>query len=311
MVETIFLTGGTGLLGRKLLPALIEKGYRLKVLVRPSSDLAGLEGSGWGLELELVLGDVRWAESFSQALEGIKMVIHLAGIVSGRREELLETNWRGTAHLVRAALAAGVERIIHLSSLGAGPEPRFPYAYSVWLAEEEVRRSGLHYIIFRPSILVGGDPFTGALIRMARNWPVLVLPESRVRFQPLWVEDMVRCILLALGSGSGPGSETKNERLWGRTIPLGGPEALTLDEIAWIILTELGLKRPILHLPRRPLRALVRALRRLGLESPYVEGHFIGRDNLAGPGAVEAAFGFVPRPLREVFRLELQRKAEF
>lgn len=291
MAETVFLTGGTGLLGRYLIPILRARGYRLRVLLRPTSDRTGLEGSGG----EFVPGDLREPAGFRAALAGARSLIHLAAIVAGSRKELLETNWRGTAALIRAAQAAGVERIVHLSSLGAKPEPRFPYAYSAWLAEQEVLNSGLQYIIFRPAILVGpGDPFTSTLWRMARSWPVMLLPKSRTRFQPLWVGDMADCIRRAL----------EGQRPWGKTIALGGPESFTLEEIARLVMSELGINKPIIRLPRRLLRSLVKALRGLGLDLPYAPGQFIGADNVAGPGAVEAACGFEPRALREVLRLQ-------
>jgi len=224
----------------------------------------------------------------------VRTVIHLAAIVEGGRKRLLQTNWRGTAGLVRTAGAAGVERIIHLSSLGAAPNPRSPYAYSAWLAEEEVRRGGLRWLIFRPSILVGpGDPFTGGLIRLARDWPLIPLPRSGAHFQPLWVGDLVGCILRALEDG----------RLWGRTVELGGPEVFTLEGMVRSIMAELGVAKPIVPLPRRPLRSLVRALRRLGLRTPYVEGHLIGLDNVTAPGTVEAVCGGKPRRLREALKL--------
>lgn len=294
MAETIFLTGGTGFLGRHLIPLLLAQGYQLRALLRPSSHRASLEGVG----CELVLGDLRQPVHFVTAMAGVRTVIHLAAIITGSRKELLATNWRGTAELIRAAQAAGVERIVHLSSLGAKPEPRFPYAYSVWLAEQEVRNSGLQYTIFRPSILVGpGDPFTAALMRMARRWPVMLLPKSRARFQPLWVGDMANCILQAL----------EGKRLWGRTIALGGPQIFTLEEIARLVMANMGMAKPIIRLPRRPLRSLVQALRRLGLDLLYAPGQLIGTDNIAGSGAVEAACGFKPKALREV--LQLQRGA--
>lgn len=285
----ILLTGGTGFLGRWLAPELATRAERgLKALVRsPLSRPAvrRLEGLGF----ELLVGDLRGleVEELAPALEGVELIIHLAAILEGSRKEIWETNYRGTERLLAAARAAGVPKIIHLSSIGAGEDPRFPYAHSAWLAERAVLESGLEFLIFRPAVLIGpGDPFTSGLLRMVLNWPLVILPQGRTRFQPLWVGDMARCLLRFLD----------RERLPNRVIELGGPLILTLDDLIETIQAGLGLSRPVVHLPRRPLRLLTRVIRRLGLRPPLVPSHLIGGDNVAGLGAVEAACGFTPRP---------------
>lgn len=268
----------------------------MKALVRPPLTrpaVRRLEGLGF----ELLVSDLRKleADKLALALEDVELIIHLAGTLEGRRRLLLETNWQGTARLLAAARAAGVKRIIHLSSIGASQNPKFPYAHSVWLAEQAVLKSGLEFVIFRPSVLVGPrDPFTAGLFHMVLNWPVVVLPHSQTRFQPLWVGDMVRCILEML----------KVRELQGEIIELGGPEIVTLKDFVHIIQTEMGLSKPVIYLPRRPLRLFIRTLRRLGLHPPLVPSHLIGRDNVVGPGALEAACGFIPRVLGAALDLQ-------
>jgi NADH dehydrogenase len=302
MATSIFLTGGTGFLGGYLAPELAtwakSKGRKLRALVRPPLERPAAQALE-RLGIELLVGDLQEIHKLASALEGVELIIHLAGILEGSRRLLLEANWQGTVRLLAAAQTAGVEKIIHLSSIGAVENPKFPYAYSIWLAEQAVLKSGLQFVIFRPSILIGpSDPFTGGLIRMVLNWPVVLLPKSRTKFQPLWIGDMVRCILGMLEA----------EELPNEIIELGGPEVVTLDELFHLLQAELGLSRPVVHLPRRPLRALVRILRRLGLDTPLVSSHLIGADNVARPRAVEAACGFVPRSLKAV--LNLQEEAE-
>ncbi len=300
MSGTILLTGGTGFLGRRLAPHLVAwaeaRGYRPKAFVRPPLARPEVQQLG-GLGFELVPGDVRYLrpQEVARATGGIDIAIHLVGVLEGSPEELLEVNYRGTARLLEAVRAAGGRRFIYLSSLGAGPNPKFPYAYSIWLGEREVRRSGLQFAIFRPSVLIGsGDPFTAGLIRMVRNWPFVLLPRSRTQFQPLWVGDLVRCILLALD----------NEGLSGKLVRLGGPEILTLEELTRLIMVQHGVSKPIIRLPRRPLRSLVRLLRQWRLSTPFVEGHLIGANNVAGYRMFEAGCGFNPTPLGELLGLQ-------
>ncbi|MFQ6090095.1 MAG: NAD-dependent epimerase/dehydratase family protein [Candidatus Bipolaricaulia bacterium] len=298
MATSILLTGGTGFLGRWLAPELASGagGARLKALVRPPLSRPAV-GRLRELGFELLLGDLRELEvdELAPVLEGVELIIHLAAILEGHRRLLLQTNWRGTTRLLAAARAAGVKRIIHLSSIGASQNPKFPYAHSVWLAEQAVLESGLEFVILRSSVLVGpGDPFTSGLIHMALNWPVVILPQSGTRFQPLWVGDMARCILQFLGRGSLPN----------RVIELGGPLILTLDGLIDMIQAELGVNRPMIHLPRRPLRLFIKILPRLGLHPPLVPSHLIGTDNVAGPGVVEAICGFAPRSLRAALDLQ-------
>ena len=279
----IMLTGVTGFVGPHLVRALCARREPVRCLVR---DLRRARRLGeWGAEL--VQGDLHDRESLEQALAGARHVIHMAKLAQGSTRTLAKTNREGTRAMVRLAERQGVERFIHLSALGAAPKPQFAYAYSEWQAEELLRHSRLNYLILRPTVIVGpGDPFSIGLIRLVRRWPVCPLPGSgRTRYQPLWVGDLVRCLLLAL-DGAGPDEQI---------VPLGGGQILTLEEMLLQIMAALQRSRPLLHLPRRPMRRAVRLLQGLGLSTPWVPGHFLGTANLAGPGSVERAFGFQPR----------------
>ena len=119
------VTGGTGFLGSHLVKALAERGDELRLLVRESSRLDAVSG----IEFETAPGDVMDQESLEGAMQGVRRVFHVAGIPSMRpsdRERVFDVNVSGTRHVLEAAERAGVERVVHTSSIAAiGPaEPR-------------------------------------------------------------------------------------------------------------------------------------------------------------------------------------------
>ena len=100
----------------------------------------------------------------------MEAVVHLVGIISEVGQNTFENvHPRGTENIVAAARAADVTRFIHMSALGTRPNAASRYHQSKWAAEEIVRRSGLAWTIFRPSIIYGpGDGFVNLFARMSR-----------------------------------------------------------------------------------------------------------------------------------------------
>jgi NADH dehydrogenase len=287
----IFLTGGTGFVGARVAYQWAAGGGRARCLVRDPARAAALGALGF----ELVRGDVRRPEGFGSALRGCEAVLHLASVLGGGAERMNEVNHLGAVRLAGAARAAGVRRFVHVSSFGARPEGRYPYASSMWNAERAVTDSGLDWIILRPTVVVGpNDPFSAGLIRMARAWPAVVLPDGgRLRVQPIWVEDLARALLMCVG-----GSD-----LSGRIVPVAGPEALSLREMARAFMRALGVDKPVVSLDRRLLKRALPLWRRLGGTPPWVAGHLLSRDHVLpawDAGVFERRFGFPPRPFSEL-----------
>jgi dihydroflavonol-4-reductase len=118
-----FVTGATGFIGSALVKQLMERGSELKVLVRPESKLGYLEG----LDVEVIQGDLRDAERLELGLKGCNQVYHVAGLYTLNDPVQLydDINVTGTANVVKAAAAAGVERLVHTSTVaavGSAPE---------------------------------------------------------------------------------------------------------------------------------------------------------------------------------------------
>ena len=237
----VFVTGGTGFVGREVVRRLRETGHSTRLLVRnPNSTGAKKTKSAYGVEFHA--GDVRQPTSLEGALEGIEAIVHLVGIISEVGESTFENvHTRGTQNMVFAAQRAGVRRFIHMSALGTRHGATSRYHQTKWAAEEAVGHSGLDYTIFRPSLIYGPeDQFVNLFARVSRFSPVLPVMGSRAaRFQPVAVEHVGRAFVGALSE----------PRSIGRIYDLCGPEPLTLPEILDQILGVLGRRRLKLVVP--------------------------------------------------------------
>lgn len=185
------VSGATGFLGGHLLIRLREKGFHVRALARPTSDIAGLVRSG----VELSEGDVADRGSLRRAMAGRQLVFHTAGRVSdwGTRREFWQANVEGTANVIAACREAGVRRLVHVSSLtvlglprsGARVDETSPvddasrdfYTLSKIAGERLVREAngggGLETVVIRPGVIWGpGDativPRLAALLRRGR-----------------------------------------------------------------------------------------------------------------------------------------------
>ncbi|MEW5830215.1 MAG: NAD(P)H-binding protein [Chloroflexota bacterium] len=243
----ILLTGGTGFIGRALVRQLVDSGYPVRTLVRPSPKTPNLPR---GVPVEVAVVSLSDARGLRAAMRDVDTVIHLAGGEGrGSRANLLETDIRGTQNLSQAAADAGIRRILYLSHLGADRASAFPVLKAKGIAEEHLRRSGVPYTIFRTSIVFGPeDNFTTRLMRLIRLNPFFfLLPgDGSVQLQPLWVEDLVATLLLALQN---PSTENK-------TYEIGGAEYFTFRQIVETLLTLSRKNRLLIPTGLPTLRAL-------------------------------------------------------
>ena len=266
----VLVTGGTGFVGRHLVERIRAEGFEPRVLARGE-------------------GSVTDASAVRRAVEGVDAVVHFVAIIVERgRQTFASVNEQGTRNVVEAMEDAGVGRLVHLSALGAGPDRRFPYLRSKWLAEEAVRASSLEWTVLRPSVLFGeGAGFFRPVVWSLRWAPVYPLPAGgRTRFQPLAIEDLTTCVVNSL-RGAQPHA----------TLDLGGPEILAFSDIVRTVMHALGKKRRMVTVPTWAARpfAFVQEWR----EAPLVTNQqldMVVLDNTCTPDSVERAYGF--RPVR-------------
>lgn len=270
------VTGATGFIGSHLVRALAARGDELRLLVRAASRLEHLQG----VEFEVVTGDVLDRDSVRRALKGADRVFHVAGSTSMRskdREWVRRLNVEGTRNVLEEALAAGVERAVHTSSIAAvGAAPPggaidesasfnvghlgIAYVNSKHEAELEAMRlysAGLPVVVVNPSFVFGPDDPTGTsmgLIRrfLLRRIPVYVDGAINV----VDVRDVAQGMLLADERGR-PG-----ERY------ILAARNFTLDRLFADLARISGVDPPALKLPGPVVLAALEAGSRLGLRLP-------------------------------------------
>jgi NADH dehydrogenase len=189
--------------------------------------------------------------SIRAALRGVDQIYHLATAgTEGRRGNLLRTDIEGTRVLAQAAASAEIERLIFLSHIGADRASAFPIQKSKGIAEEHIRKSGVPYTIIRSSVVFGPeDRFTNPLALLLRSAPGLfpIPGDGRTLIQPLWVEDLVTCMLWAL----------QNPDMVNETYEIGGGEYFTLRQMLQRIMTITRTHRMLVPLPIPMMRALM------------------------------------------------------
>lgn len=285
----VLVSGGTGFVGSHIVPALVKAGHRVRCLARRPENAGELKTPG----VEFAPGDVTRPESLESAMQGVEAVVHLVAVIRERRgASFQDINVEGTRNMARAARNAGVKRFVHLSALGANPDPKYRYTCSKWLGEEAVRASGLDFVILRPPVIFGrGTGFTTQLIRSLTMFPFIApVPGSgRALFQPVWAGDVAACVVKALEGGRS-----------GETLEIGGPEHLSYDQVVDAIIEALGKRRTKVHVPLPLIRVAVKVMERVILDPPAtsVELAQLEVNKTTDVDSIKRLFGFEPLPLR-------------
>lgn len=234
----IFLTGGSGFVGREVARQLLAGGNQVTVLSRTPQTIPDAFPQGFGYQK----GDLLDPESFKKSLEGCHAVIHMVGvIVETGRSSFYQIHVEGTRGLLQAAKKAGVERFIYMSALGSGRDASSRYHQTKFEAETLVKESGLDWTIFRPSVIFGPkDKFVNRLAGIIKKAPFIpVIGTGLSRVQPVSVEDVGSAFCLSVGN---PVSSRK-------MYVLGGPDSFSYEEIFRLIASVLKIKKKVVHIP--------------------------------------------------------------
>ena len=247
----ILVTGGTGYVGPAVLERLLERGRRVRALLRAP------ERTSLPAGVEMAQGDVTDLDSLRRAMEGVEAVVHLVAMLDGTREQMWAVNAGGPRNVVTAAREAGVRRIVHMSALGVDAEhaPQTRYWGSKWEGASAVMASGLDWTVIEPSFIFGGGGGAFASFERLVRLPLTpVIGDGRYRHQPVWRGDV----------GTAFASALERPETAGRRYGLGGPQLLEFNEMLDELARAIGRKpRPKLHAPVAAVRAQTGLLRRL------------------------------------------------
>jgi NADH dehydrogenase len=291
----VLVTGGTGFVGTHVCRALIARGYLPRLLVREGSD--GKIPADVRCACRVTPGDVTNRESVEYAVQGTMAVVHLVGIIREFPEQDVtfeRLHVSATRYVADAARRWEVSRLIHMSALGAGGRPVRPHGYfdTKGRAEEYVRRSGIPWTIFRPSVIFGpGDQFISELARILRIAPAIPVPgDGAYRLQPVFIGDLAKGITDALLT---PGTE-------GKVFEVGGPERLAYNELLDKVAASVGSRARKVHVPLSLLRPIVSRLQRFqGFPLTMDQLEMLLEENICDPEPFYSTFGFSPLSLSD------------
>ncbi len=250
----ILVTGATGLLGRHVCAVLARQGRNHRALVRVTSNRDTLTGLGsWMCE-----GDVTEPGTLTGPLADVETVVHLAGVVRDKdaaRNHAVHVD--GTRHLIEAARAAGVRRLVAVSSDTVLRARRGVYAETKRRAEELLRAvDDLEVVILRPPMMLGpGSPHLASMLRAARL-PVLPLPGGLAPRRPVHVGDVADAAVAAI--------DVPAEDLPDAPIDLPGAEAIEFGALVRLVARRSGSRPPkLVTVPSALLHRVARVLERL------------------------------------------------
>jgi nucleoside-diphosphate-sugar epimerase len=208
------VTGASGFIGGRLAERLVQDGYQVRCLVRPSSDTTRLEK----LDVEIATGDLTNGRTLKRAANGCSYVFHCGALVSDWEtpDAIARINVEGTRNLLEASVGASVERFIHFSTTDvygypggaaidetySGTRFRNWYSQTKRDAEREVARAGnaLDTVILRPATVYGpgSRDVVGEIARAIRGGNMVLIDGGRAVAGLVYVDNLVDAALLAL-----------------------------------------------------------------------------------------------------------------
>ncbi|AUW60090.1 complex I NDUFA9 subunit family protein [Sphingobium sp. SCG-1] len=281
---TIF--GGGGFLGRYVAQELLARGARIRVAERNPGNALRIKPLGGLGQTQLMSADITKPASVARAVAGADVVVNLVGILSGAFDRV---HREGAETVAKAATAAGVGSLVHVSAIGADADSASAYGRSKGQGEAAVRAALPQSIIVRPSIVFGReDQFLNRFAQLIRMAPVVPVISGQTKFQPVYAVDVARAIAtLALDASQN-----------GKTFELGGPEVLTMEEINRWVADAIGRKKLFVDVPA-PAASALAMLPGGPITSDQLK--MLGRDNVVAPGAAGfAELGITPTPIAAV-----------
>jgi uncharacterized protein YbjT (DUF2867 family) len=234
--ELVLVTGATGYIGGRLVPALLESGYRVRCLARSPRKL---QGRPWSEHprVEIVRGDVGDARSLLRAMEGCAFAYYLVHSMIAVGASYREHDRELARTFGRCAEQAGIRRIVYLGGLGETGEHLSEHLTSRRETEEALAESKVPVTVLRAAMIVGSGSASFEILRyLVERLPVMVTPRwVGTECQPIAVRNVLHYLVTCL----------ETDETTGKVLDIGGPEVLTYRELMSVMARVRGLRTRI------------------------------------------------------------------
>jgi uncharacterized protein YbjT (DUF2867 family) len=284
----ICVLGGTGFLGRRIVRRLRDHGHTVRIASRHAEPVRSAIADE---RLQPVRADIEDEVSLIEALAGTQGVVNAVSLYVERASTTFRSvHVEGAARVAREARRAGVERLIHVSGIGADPHSSSPYIRSRGEGELEVKSAFPAATIVRPAVMFGpDDAFLNTTLTLLRRLPAFpMFRNGKTRLQPADVEDVAEAIARAF-------SEVRP------LYELGGPRIYPYEDLLRRIAERAGLRPVLVPVPFllwQSLAWVAELLPRPPITRNQVELMRIDTVVASEPGF--AALGISPRALEDV-----------
>lgn len=238
--KLVTIYGGSGFLGRQIARIMAQQGWRVRVAVRRPNEAGVVRTYGAPGQVEPVPCNVRDDLSVTACMTDADAVINCVGILVREGKNTFDAiHEEAAGRIARIAAQQRVRQLVHVSALGADAESDSRYAASKGRGEAAVLEQRPDAVILRPSIIFGSDDnFYNRIAAMTRLGPFLLVPGANTEVQPVYVVDVARAAAMAAQGEAAPG-----------IYELGGPDVLTMRDIARQVLTATDRRRAVIGLP--------------------------------------------------------------
>ncbi len=242
MSKLVTIYGGSGFVGRYIARRLAKAGWRVRVAVRRPNEAMHVKPYGVVGQVEPVFCNIRDDASVRAVMNGADAVVNCVGTFDRKgRNSFDAVQHQGAARIARIAAEERVQRMVHISAIGADPESASVYAQTKAKGERAILQAMPDAVILRPSVIFGPeDAFFNRFAGMTRFSPVLPVVGADTKFQPVYVDDVAHAAALAVEGKANPG-----------IYELGGPDVNTFRELMQEMLEVIRRRRLIVNIPFR------------------------------------------------------------
>lgn len=240
MDKLVTIFGGSGFVGRYIARRMAQQGWRVRVAVRRPNEAGFVRTYGAVGQVEPVFCNIRDDASVRAVTHGAQAVVNCVGIlVEEGKNKFFALQQEGAGRIARIAAEEGVERMVHVSAIGADATVRSLYARSKALGEQAVLEAFPGAVILRPSVIFGPeDQFFNRFATMAKFTAALPLVGATSKFQPVYVDDVAQAAVMGVTGAAAPG-----------IYELGGPEVATFRQLMRKMLGIIQRKRILVRIP--------------------------------------------------------------